>query len=136
MLSNYNMTLEERIKDRIDALEKEEQMWKSAVLGYTSIPGNYSWDDFLWRYSRHPNYFCEWMCWNCIFLSTLPSLHLEHIFASGLNGIENDYSLPVKILVLSMLLMGSRFFYDCLVYWTGAGPAEYFSALKRPDYCK
>ena len=29
----------------------------------------------------------------------------------------------------------SRIFYDCLVHWTGAGPAESFSA-KRPDYKK
>jgi steroid 5-alpha reductase family enzyme len=28
----------------------------------------------LWRYSRHPNYFGEWMVWNSLILICLPSL--------------------------------------------------------------
>ena len=28
----------------------------------------------LWKYSRHPNYFAEWMVWNSLILSSLPSL--------------------------------------------------------------
>lgn len=27
-----------------------------------------------------------------------------------------------------------RLLYDCLVHWTGAGPAEHFSVKKRPSY--
>ena len=33
-----------------------------------------------------------------------------------------------------MLAMLSRFLYDCLMYWTGAEPAEHFSVRKRPAY--
>jgi len=28
----------------------------------------------LWRYSRHPNYFGEWMVWNSLVVICLPSL--------------------------------------------------------------
>ena len=28
----------------------------------------------LWKYTRHPNYFAEWMVWNSLILSSLPSL--------------------------------------------------------------
>ena len=28
----------------------------------------------LWRYSRHPNYFGEWMVWNSLIITSLPSL--------------------------------------------------------------
>ena len=27
----------------------------------------------LWQYSRHPNYFGEWMVWNALVLASLPS---------------------------------------------------------------
>ena len=27
-----------------------------------------------------------------------------------------------------------RFFYDCLLHWTGAEPAEHFSVLRRERY--
>jgi hypothetical protein len=30
------------------------------------------------------------------------------------------------------LLYTPRLMYDCLVHWTGAAPAEHFSAIKRP----
>ena len=29
-----------------------------------------------------------------------------------------------------------RLFYDCLVHWTGAGPAEFYSYQKREGYGK
>merc|ERR1711971_986348 len=53
----------------------------------------------LWRYSRHPNYFCEWMV--------------------GLSG---------------GLLFVIHAMYQCLVNYTGAVPAEFYSIKKRPAY--
>ena len=42
----------------------------------------------------------------------------------------------VMILCSVTLLLTMRFFYDCLVYWTGAAPAEQQSVRKRPLYRK
>jgi steroid 5-alpha reductase family enzyme len=28
----------------------------------------------LWKYSRHPNYFGEWMVWNSLIVMTVPSI--------------------------------------------------------------
>ena len=33
----------------------------------------------LWKYTRHPNYFAEWMVWNSLILSSLPSFGGIHI---------------------------------------------------------
>ncbi len=36
----------------------------------------------LWAYSRHPNYFGEWMVWNSLLISSIPSI--ESISSSGI----------------------------------------------------
>jgi len=78
----------------------------------------------LWRYSRHPNYFAEWMVWNALVIASIPSW-IE------LKSIE---PLHVWILLGVGLLYVSRIMYTTLVYYTGAKPAEYFSVQKRPEY--
>jgi steroid 5-alpha reductase family enzyme len=80
----------------------------------------------LWRYSRHPNYFAEWMVWNGLVLMALPSLF--HLFEAE----------PVWIAVLLTIGLGfvSRLMYFTLVYYTGAKPAEFYSVQKRPDYAE
>ncbi|MET9231568.1 DUF1295 domain-containing protein [Lentzea sp. NPDC003310] len=79
-------------------------------------------DRGLWRYSRHPNYFFQWMQWNALVLAALPSL-------------------PGRITATSLVLVAGLF----LVSWTlfvtltkhtGARPAEYYSVRKRPDYAR
>jgi len=79
---------------------------------------------FLWTLCRHPNYFCEWMCWNSFVLMALPSWY-------ALEG-----GIVFKLCTGVLLCFTSRIFYDCLLFWTGAEPAEYFSSGKRPEYRK
>jgi len=80
----------------------------------------------LWRYSRHPNYFFEFMVWCSLVISSLPSL-----FAF----LEADEELfIVKIGVTGSLFLIVWMMYQCLVNYTGAKPAEFYSLQKRPAY--
>jgi len=78
----------------------------------------------LWKYSRHPNYFSEWMVWNGLIIAAIPSwfalFEHEHIAVFCLLGLG--------------LLFVSRLMYITLVTYTGAVPAEYYSVQKRPEY--
>ncbi|MDG1031540.1 MAG: DUF1295 domain-containing protein [Flavobacteriaceae bacterium] len=77
----------------------------------------------LWNYTRHPNYFSEWMIWNALILASFSSLlYTEEIY--------------IFIGVLISLLYISFLMYQTLVFLTGAVPSEYYSLIKRPDYKK
>eukprot|EP00092_Neocalanus_flemingeri_P014327 GFUD01015448.1.p1 GENE.GFUD01015448.1~~GFUD01015448.1.p1 ORF type:complete len:317 (+),score=68.45 GFUD01015448.1:34-984(+) len=82
----------------------------------------------LWRYSRHPNYFGEWMVWNSLIITSLPSL-----LALWQTPEE---SLFTKVGVTWGLATASVMMYQCLVNYTGAVPAEFYTVQKRPDYVK
>lgn len=86
----------------------------------------------LWKYSRHPNYFAEWMVWNGLVITALPSwLALKDIQSE----IFNDQVDQILWLLLGAgLIYVSRMMYLTLVYATGAIPAEHYSAQKRPGY--
>ncbi|RJQ68165.1 DUF1295 domain-containing protein [Pseudonocardiaceae bacterium YIM PH 21723] len=75
----------------------------------------------LWKYSRHPNYFFQWMQWNALILLALPTVEVH---------------TALGIATLIGLLGISYVFYVTLVYATGAVPAEYYSRLSRPDYAE
>jgi steroid 5-alpha reductase family enzyme len=78
----------------------------------------------LWRYSRHPNYFAEWLVWTGIVIASIPSW-------LALRGGEADYVWAV----LGVGGLGaSVMMYITLVYLTGAIPSEYYSVRKRPEY--
>eukprot|EP00316_Scyphosphaera_apsteinii_P024292 CAMPEP_0119341356 /NCGR_PEP_ID=MMETSP1333-20130426/102160_1 /TAXON_ID=418940 /ORGANISM="Scyphosphaera apsteinii, Strain RCC1455" /LENGTH=319 /DNA_ID=CAMNT_0007353297 /DNA_START=196 /DNA_END=1155 /DNA_ORIENTATION=- len=79
----------------------------------------------LWTLCRHPNYFCEWLAWSGLALAAIPSA-LRHDMGGG--------GLVATAGVLAMLYCVPRFLYDCLNYWTGAEPAEFFSTRKRAAY--
>merc|ERR1712130_505523 len=81
----------------------------------------------LWRYSRHPNYFCEWMVWCSLALSSLPSLLA---FCSAQQEL-----LITKVGLSGGLLFVVHAMYQCLVNYTGAVPAEFYSIKKRPVGC-
>ncbi|MDG1489153.1 MAG: DUF1295 domain-containing protein, partial [Actinomycetota bacterium] len=78
----------------------------------------------LWRYCRHPNYFCEWMVWNGFVIASIPSWL----------ALKSEVSSVVWFSLALALLFTSRLMYITLVYETGAVPSEYFSLEKRPGY--
>ena len=78
----------------------------------------------MWKYSRHPNYFAEWMVWNGVIIASIPSWIMLY---------EKESPIVWVLLGLGLLFM-SRLMYTTLVYHTGAVPSEYYSAQKRPDY--
>ena len=78
----------------------------------------------LWKYTRHPNYFAEWMVWNGLIITSIPSY-------ISLFDLE---ALWLWIMIGVALLYTSRIMYITLVYLTGAVPSEYYSAQKRPEY--
>ena len=78
----------------------------------------------LWKYTRHPNYFAEWMVWNGLIIASIPSYI----------SLFDSEGLWLWIMIGIALLYTSRIMYITLVYLTGAVPSEYYSAQKRPEY--
>jgi steroid 5-alpha reductase family enzyme len=76
----------------------------------------------LWKYSRHPNYFFEWMVWNALIIIALPSWF----------SLFNSEPIYMSLFYLFGVLMASKMMYTTLVHYTGAKPAEYYSVQKRP----
>jgi steroid 5-alpha reductase family enzyme len=86
----------------------------------------------LWKYTRHPNYFAEWMVWNGLIIMAIPSwLALRDVRVELFNGqVDQIFWLLVGV----GLIYVSRMMYITLVYATGAIPSEYYSVQKRPGY--
>ena len=78
----------------------------------------------LWKYTRHPNYFAEWMVWNGLIIASIPSYI----------SLFDSEALWLWIMIGVALLYTSRIMYVTLVYLTGAIPSEYYSTQKRPAY--
>jgi len=82
----------------------------------------------LWRYSRHPNYFGEWMVWNSLVITSIPSLLAL--------WETSEEAFLVKFGMTTGLMTTSLVMYQCLVHYTGAVPAEFYTVQKRPEYVK
>ncbi|MCX2980639.1 DUF1295 domain-containing protein [Halieaceae bacterium IMCC14734] len=108
------------------AMESVADLQKLAFLKAMKRSGqkNRVCDVGLWKYTRHPNYFAEWMVWNGLIIAAIPSWL----------ALQNQESTVIWGLLGVGLLMASRMMYATLVYNTGAVPAEYYSVQKRPDY--
>ncbi|MEU0884654.1 DUF1295 domain-containing protein [Lentzea sp. NPDC005914] len=91
---------------------------------FSARGGSGTCDQGLWRYSRHPNYFFQWMQWNALVLLALPALLARF----------HHTALPVWVLLALGLGLASWALYVTLTTHTGARPAEYYSLRKRPDY--
>lgn len=78
----------------------------------------------LWKYSRHPNYFAEWLVWTGLVIAAIPSW-----LALG------DSEVFFVWVCLGLGCISASFMmYLTLVYLTGARPAEYYSVRKRKEY--
>lgn len=80
----------------------------------------------LWRYSRHPNYFSEWLVWTGIVVASVSSWWL----------LREEETMFVASTLAVGAIGASAMLYTTLVYLTGAIPSEYFSVRKRPDYAE
>lgn len=78
----------------------------------------------LWRFSRHPNYFFQWLQWWGIVLVALPSLV----------RLAGDIALLPWLGLAAALLSIPGGMYYVLVHFTGAIPAEHFSSRHRSGY--
>lgn len=78
----------------------------------------------FWQYSRHPNYFAEWMVWNGLVIAAIPSWL----------ALYQQESTIIWLLLGVGVLLASRMMYTTLVFYTGAVPAEFYSVQKRPQY--
>lgn len=86
----------------------------------------------LWNYSRHPNYFGEWMVWVALAVASLPAFQ-KLIGKDDKDGSPQE-SMSSRVGAVLSLLSGPAAMYMCLVHWTGATPAEFYSLQNRPDY--
>ncbi|KAI8614453.1 hypothetical protein BC830DRAFT_384538 [Chytriomyces sp. MP71] len=101
--------------------EAERRAAKSAVLGMAPYDG---WRYCLWTWSRHPNYGGELLCWLGFAVAPMGSIA----------WIAQTEGIATGLVLLMNCWLVVRFFYDCLVHWTGSGPAEQSSVEKRPRY--
>lgn len=98
--------------------------WQKRHFARTATDRKAVCDVGLWRYSRHPNYFGQWLQWIALVALSLPSLWT-------LRWEVHAVALIVLALSLAWVI---RLMYGTLVHYTGAVPAEHYSRLKRPAY--
>lgn len=118
----YLLWLTFMLFEHVADLQKSKFSRAAKKMGDAKAPCNVG----LWKYSRHPNYFGEWMVWNGLIIASIPSL---------LNFYPQE-PLWIWILLSIGLIFIARLMYLTLVYYTGAIPSEYYSLKKRPAYAE
>jgi steroid 5-alpha reductase family enzyme len=104
--------------------ESVADVQKHRFLGGYATTGRDVCDVGLWRYSRHPNYFGQWVQWCAAVLLAVPSLVALY---------ERTPLVPWLVVALGLLFL-VRAIYTVMVHYSGAVPAEYYSVRKRPAY--
>jgi steroid 5-alpha reductase family enzyme len=80
----------------------------------------------LWRYSRHPNYFFQWVGWVALAALAAPSLVR---LAAPMSATQTG-TLALALVAAPAFMLWT------LVYLTGITPAEHYSVQKRPGYAE
>lgn len=80
----------------------------------------------LWRYSRHPNYFGQWVQWVAAVLLAVPS---------AIALYDRIAFVPWLLIAVGLLFL-VRAIYTVMVYYSGAVPSEHYSVRKRPAYAQ
>ncbi len=104
--------------------ESVADVQKSRFLGGYATDSRDVCDVGVWRYSRHPNYFGQWLQWTAAVLLAVPS-------AIALFGPS---PLAAWIVIAVGLLFLVKAVYMVMVDYSGAVPAEHYSVRKRPGY--
>jgi len=78
----------------------------------------------LWRYTRHPNYFFQWLGWVGLSLASIPSLL----------RLQATISSPALIAFAAVLFYVPVGSYLMMVYYTGSIPAEVYTVQTRDSY--
>ncbi len=105
-------------------IESVADVQKGRFLGGYATESRDVCDIGLWRYSRHPNYFGQWVQWCAAVLLAVPSAI----------ALYDQISFVPWLIIAVGLLFLVRAIYTVMVYYSGAVPAEHYSALKRPAY--
>jgi len=105
-------------------IESVADVQKGRFLGGYASASRDVCDVGLWRYSRHPNYFGQWVQWCAAVLLAVPSVIALY---------DRIAFLPWLILAVGLLFL-VRAIYTVMVYYSGAVPAEHYSVQKRPAY--
>jgi len=105
-------------------VESVADVQKARFLGGYASESREVCDVGLWRHSRHPNYFGQWVQWCGAVLLAVPSTVALY---------ESTALVPWLITTLGLLFL-VRAIYTVMVHYSGAVPAEHYSVLKRPAY--
>jgi len=104
--------------------ESVADVQKSRFLGGYASDSRDVCDVGLWRYSRHPNYFGQWLQWCAAVLLAVPSVVALW---------DRSPLVPWVITAVGLLFLVHAI-YNVMVFYSGAVPAEHYSVLKRPAY--